>query len=97
VNKEAKTLPLQRMQADFCFCDPDDVNLGTAVLVEHGFDVEILDDSIDECGPTIFVRGWITTTIAENDFLDWAQSIVDPLGGDTIEAGLADPPSPRSP
>jgi hypothetical protein len=79
---------LRRMQADFCFCDPLDANPGIAALIEHGFDIEILDGWIDEAGPTIFVRGWITTDIAEDRFLDWAQTIVDPLGGDTIEAGL---------
>jgi hypothetical protein len=86
---------LQRMQADVLFLDPHDLNPGIAVLVEHGFDVENLDDWIDECGPTVFIRARITTEIDEDHFFDWMQSIVEPLGGDTIEAGLADPLPPQ--
>ena len=83
---------LRRMQADILFLDPDDLNPGIAKLVEHGFDVETLDDWIDEYSPTIFIRARITTEIDEGHFLDWVQSIVEPLGGDTTEAGFADPP-----
>jgi hypothetical protein len=38
----------------------DDLNPGIAALVEHGFDVENLDDWIDEYGPTSFIRARIT-------------------------------------
>jgi hypothetical protein len=86
---------LQRMQGDILFLDPDDLNSGIEVLVEHGFDIEYLDDWIDECGPTVFVRVRITTEVDEGHFLGWLQSIVEPLGGDTIEAGLADPLPPQ--
>jgi hypothetical protein len=84
---------LQRMQADFCFCNPDDAGPATAVLIEHGFEVENLD-WIDEYGPTVFIRARITTEIDEDHFLDWAQNLIEPLGGDTMEAGLADPLPP---
>jgi hypothetical protein len=40
--------------------------------------------------PRFFFRIRITTELDENRFYDLVQSIVDPLGGDTIEAGLAD-------
>jgi hypothetical protein len=83
---------LQKMQADVLFLDPRDAGPGTAALIEHGFDVEHLADWVDECGPTVFFRIRITTEIDEDHFLDFVQSLVDPLGGDTIEAGLADPP-----
>jgi hypothetical protein len=86
---------LQRMQGDILFLDPDDLNSGIEVLVEHGFDIEYLDDWIDECGPTVFVRVRITTEVDEGHFLGWLQSIVEPLGGATIEAGLADPLPPQ--
>jgi hypothetical protein len=83
---------LQKMLADVLFLDPADANPGTAALIEHGFNVEHLVDWIDECGPTIFFRIRITTELGENRFHDWVQSIVEPLGGDTIEAGLEYPP-----
>ena len=59
---------LQRMLADFCFCNPHDAGPATAVLVEHGFDVENLDDRIDECGPTVFIRARLTTDLTRTTF-----------------------------
>jgi hypothetical protein len=82
---------LQKMQADVLFLDPADLNPGIAALVELGFEVENLDDWIDEAGPTVFLRVRITTEVDEHHFLDWLQSIVEPVGGDVVEAGLADP------
>ena len=82
---------LERMQADLLFLDPNDVSEGSAALIEHGFDVEVLDDWIDDYGPTIFIRARITTNVTEDDFFDWVQSIVEPLHGDVMETGLADP------
>jgi hypothetical protein len=82
---------LQRMLADFCFCNPHDADPATTVLVEHGFDVENLDDRIDEYGPTVFIRARLITELDEDHFFNWVQSIVEPLGGDIIEAGLVDP------
>jgi hypothetical protein len=84
---------LQRMEAEIVFLDPDDLDPGTAVLVEHGFDVENLDDWIDECGPTVFIRCRITTDMSEDRFFAWVSSIVEQFrSGDVIGAGLADPP-----
>ena len=87
---------LQRMEADILFCNPDDVDPAAAVLIEHGFDVETLYDRIDDCGPTVFIRVCIVTEIGEDHFFDWVQSIIEPLGGNMIEAGLADPPAPAT-
>jgi hypothetical protein len=86
---------LQKMQADILFLDPTDLSPATAALVERGFDVENLDYWIDEAGPTVFIRARINTEIDEDHFHDWVQSVVEPLGGDTIEAGLADPLPPQ--
>jgi hypothetical protein len=82
----------QRMQADVLYLDPAEARPGIAVLVKQGFDVEPLVDWIDECGPTVFYRIRINSTLDESAFFDWVQSLVDPFDGDTIEAGLADPP-----
>jgi hypothetical protein len=87
------------MQADVLFLDPNDLNPGTAALLEAGFDVvENLVDWIDEAGPTVFVRVGITSAIGEDDLLHWLQEVVEPFGGDVIEAGVADPapPPPRA-
>jgi hypothetical protein len=45
---------LQRVDADIMFLDPNDVSSGSAALIEHGFDVEVLDDWIDDYGPAAF-------------------------------------------
>jgi hypothetical protein len=88
---------LQRMQADVLFLDPRDAGPGTAVLIEHGFDVEPLVDWIDEAGPTVFIRCRITTELDEDRFFDWVSDIVDRLlqSADVIEAGRADPAPPQ--
>jgi hypothetical protein len=81
---------LRRMSAEILFLNPNDVSSGCAELIERDFAVEALDgdDWIDECGPTVFVRARIITDIGEDHFLDWVQAIVEPLGGDVMEAGL---------
>jgi hypothetical protein len=82
---------------------------GIAALIKHGFDVEVLDDSIEYWGGSdddwifhewtrkIYIQARITIEIDEGtlepdgDFLDWVGDIVEPFGGDPIEAGFADP------
>lgn len=81
----------QRMQADVLYLDPTDAKPGIAVLIEQGFDIEPLVDWVDEAGPTVFFRIRIRTELGEDAFFDWVQNLVDRFGGDTIEAGLADP------
>lgn len=81
---------MQLMSADCCFVHPDDARDGIAALTKRGFEIKVLEDWIDEAGPTVFIRAWITIEIDEGRFFDWVQSIVDPLGGDTIEAGPTD-------
>jgi hypothetical protein len=117
----------QEMEADVVFVsehhpmrpaeDPRD-HPGIATLIKHGFDVEVLDDSIEYWGdlstmieaatPTfpavhyewvrkIYIQARITIEVDEEarepdgDFLDWVGDIVEPFGGDPIEAGFADP------
>jgi hypothetical protein len=77
---------LKRMSAEILFPDPNGINDFVAELIEHDFEVELLD-FIDECGPTIWLHASIITDIEEDDFLDWVQRLVDPLGGDVYEAG----------
>jgi hypothetical protein len=84
--------------------DPHD-HPGIAALIKHGFDVEVLDDSIEYWGDEWFeewtrkisIQARITIEIdararePDGDFLDWVGDIVEPFGGDPIEAGFADP------
>jgi hypothetical protein len=81
---------MNRMAAEILFLNPDDVNAGVAALVERGFEVKVLD-WIDPYGPTIWIDARVTTDVGEDRFLDWAQEVVGPLGGDVIEAGLDTP------
>jgi hypothetical protein len=104
----------QPMEADVTFIsehcparpagDPRD-HPGIVALIKHGFDVEVLDDSIEYWGGfldkewtrKIHIQARITIEIDEEtpdpqgDFLDGVGDIVEPFGGDPIEAGFADP------
>jgi hypothetical protein len=63
---------------------------GVAALAELGFAVTVLD-WVDDCGPTVWIKARITSELDENRFLDWMSSVVRPLGGDVVEASLANP------
>ena len=86
---------LRRMQAEVLFNAPHDVNPGLATLIEHDFSFQILEDWIDECGPAVFVRAWVLSELGEDGFFDWAATIVEPVGGEILEAGLADEYTPE--
>ena len=80
----------QRMDAEILFLNPDDVNPGVAELVARDFKVEILD-WVDPYGPTVWIKAQVTSELDEHRFFDWVASIVEPLHGDVVEAGLSDP------
>jgi len=44
---------LRKMLAQVMFLNPNDLNRGTAELIEHDFDVEYLDDWIDDYGRAV--------------------------------------------
>jgi hypothetical protein len=81
---------LQRMVAEILFLDPADRDPCIAVLKELGFEVELLDWT-DDYGPTVWIEAQINTDVSADRFLDWVSNIVEPLRGDCVEAGLADP------
>ena len=85
-------MPLQRMDAEILFHNPDDVNPGIAELVQHDFDVEILDDLIDPFGPTIWVRARTITELDADQFFSWMLGIVESVNGWLYEAGHSDMP-----
>lgn len=46
---------LRRMEAEVLFLNPGDLNQGCAALIEAGFEIEVLDDRIDDYGPAIWI------------------------------------------
>jgi hypothetical protein len=87
---------LQTMEAEILFLDPNDVSPGSAALMELGFEeVEVLD-YVDDYGPTVWIRAKIASSLAPEQFLLWVADIVEPLRGDVVEAGHADPPAVKS-
>jgi hypothetical protein len=80
---------LTRMDAEVLFHDPADVNPAIAELIERDFDVQVLEDLIDECGPAVFVLAVVISELDVDAFFDWVKAIVDPLGGEVTQAGRA--------
>jgi len=80
---------LRKMLAQVMFLNPNDLNRGIAELIEHDFDVEYLDDWIDDYGPAVWVNAWTLSRLDDSSFFVWVKTIVEPIGGDVCEAGLA--------
>jgi len=80
---------LRKMLAQVMFLNPNDLNRGSAELIEHDFDVEYLDDWIDDCSPAVWVNAWTLSELDDSSFFDWVRTIVEAVGGDVLEAGLA--------
>ena len=85
---------MHRMVTEVNFLDPDDVNTGIAVLTALGFDVEVLPERIDPCGPTVWVKATLATELDEIDFLEWASDLTERFGGHIDFACLADDDEP---
>jgi hypothetical protein len=83
---------LQRMQAEVFFLDRADLGPGSAALVKQGFDIEVLDKE-DDYEPAVFAKVTVWSELDEVDFLHWVAELIEPAGGDVVEAGLADPPA----
>jgi hypothetical protein len=86
---------MRRMQVEILFNSPHDVSSGLATLIEHDFSYRILEDWIDEYGPAVFVRAWVLSELGEDSVFDWATTIIEPAGGEILEAGLADEYTPE--
>jgi hypothetical protein len=83
---------LRRMEAEILFHDWDAENRGSAALLEHDFAVEVLLDRIDDYSPAVWINTKVASELAEDRFFDWVQSIVGPLRGEVLEAGVCGPP-----
>jgi hypothetical protein len=80
------------MEAELLFPTPAYMERALPTLRELGFEIEVLNERIDEFGPTICCRARITSELNQEEFLHWVFSLVDPLRGDVYEAGYAHPP-----
>jgi len=80
---------LRKMSAEVMFYNPNDVNRGCAELIEHGFEVQLLDDWIDDFSAAVWVSAWTLSELDDSSFFDWAEAIVEPVGGEVCEAGPA--------
>ena len=80
---------LRKMLANVIFLNPNDLNRGSAELIEHGFDVEYLDDCFDDLGRAVWVNAYTISQLDDFIFLDWVQTIVVPVGGEVLEVGPA--------
>ena len=81
--------PLSRVVAEIIFLDPADMNPAVAKLIELDFDVEVLDDWIDDDGPAVWILVSTLTELDDSAFFDWVKTVVEPLGGFVVEAGYA--------
>jgi hypothetical protein len=80
---------LRKMVAEVLFLNPNDLNRGAAELIEHDFDVEYLDDWIDDYGRAVWVNARTLSELDDISFFDWVETIVEPVGGEVCEAGPA--------
>jgi hypothetical protein len=78
------------MTAEIILDDPNNLGEVTARLIEESFEVEFLDDWIDDEGKAIWLLADIRTELDQDEFFAWVGEIVAPLG-DVIEAGLCSP------
>ena len=80
---------LRKMCAEVIIRHPADVGPVIAALIELDFTLTELHDRIDDDGPA---RWFLASVLSELDtvaFLLAMQTIVNPLGADVVEAGLA--------
>jgi len=78
---------LQKLTAEIIFLEPDDVRPAVIELGELGFKCEVLHWTEPHSEAT-WILARIDTELDAGDFGRWAQSLVDGLGGDLVEAGL---------
>ena len=81
---------LQRMMAEIIFGNPADMHPAIAGLVGRDFTVRFLDEWFDDegLGPHVWILAF-TNRSDQSAFFDSVKAIIEPLGGDVIEAGLA--------
>ena len=86
---EDRARRLSRRVAEIIFLDPADVTESVAELIERDFEIEVLDDWIDDDGPAVWIKASAVTQLDVSAFFASVKAIVEPLGGDVVEAGRA--------
>ena len=79
----------QQMLAEVMFDHPDDVARAIPQLNELGFEAEVLDLHDPAGCPYVWTEVTGASSLTQSKFFDWIFRIVEPFGGDVLEAGLA--------
>lgn len=79
---------LRPMMAELIFANPNQMHPARIELVKRGFKVRFLEDWFDQHGPHVWLLATIACELDQSAFYDWMRAIVEPLGGDVLEAGL---------
>jgi hypothetical protein len=77
---------ISTMAAEIMFPEPAAVNPAIAALIEHDFEVAILDP-IDDDDRAIWLLAWTTTELNRDRFCDFIWGFAESFGGDVVEAG----------
>ncbi|MET4418279.1 hypothetical protein [Bradyrhizobium sp. RT3a] len=78
---------LRKLVAHVIFLNPNDLNRASAELIEHDFNVEYLDNLIDDYNRAVWVNAWTLSELDDSSFFDWVESIVEPVGGECWKLG----------
>jgi hypothetical protein len=65
---------LRKMLAAVMFLNPNDLNRGSAELIDHDFDLEYLGDWIDDYSPAVWVNARSLSELDDLSFFDWMEN-----------------------
>ena len=77
---------LNRMRAEICFLNRNNMNAASSELIELDFEVRELDWTDDESS-AVWIWAYTLTALDPTSFLDWVSNVVDPFDGYVVEAG----------
>jgi hypothetical protein len=77
--------------AEILFLNPNDLDAARPKLAELGFEVEVLTGWVDPHGPTKWILARALSELEPSDWFNWVSGVVEPLGGDVVEAGFEHP------
>ena len=82
------TMPKELMSAEVIFLNRDDVEPAITQLSACGLQSERLDWVDPHSDETRWIMARMLIELSQEDFFDWVGNLVEPLGGDVVEAGL---------
>ena len=76
-----------RVRAIACFHDPDQMCAAAIMLIEQGFDINVLDEIDDENPAAIWIaiNTIVTTKLEGTGFVDWTVHAIQPFRGGIVE------------